>query len=124
MARGSTANGACRSRARLGFAGNRDSGDLAHWLGLTPGELEWFADLHGLTKNQRVAQLRHYRYRLVPKSSGGMPARGNSQDTAKVLQTQILEGILDFVPPHPAAHGLCGGFHLQTLLLRRTPVTG
>jgi len=37
-------------------------GDLAAWLSLGPGELEWFADLKGLGYKLRKTKLQHYRY--------------------------------------------------------------
>src|SRR5262245_33055094 len=42
------------------------AGALADWLQLTPGELEWFADLKGLGCSRKDRpQLRHYRYRVL-----------------------------------------------------------
>jgi hypothetical protein len=46
---------------------------LADWLGLYPGELEWFADLRGLEYHPKTLQiLRNYRYRALTKLSGSI----------------------------------------------------
>ena len=45
-------------------------GDLAAFLGLEVGALEWFADVRGLERVVRDEALRHYRYTQVPRASG------------------------------------------------------
>jgi hypothetical protein len=47
------------------------AGELADWLWLDQGELEWFADLKGLGYKKREPKLRHYSYRVLAKSCGG-----------------------------------------------------
>lgn len=99
-------------RSPAGIAGAQrlaTSGDLAEWLSLTPGELDWFTDL-SLPRN-RVAPgpLRHYRYRLLPKRSGGWRLLEIPKPRLKQIQRQILHGILDWIPPHPAAHAYRSG---------------
>src|SRR5580692_9062846 len=42
-------------------------GDLADWLALYPGELDWFADLKALGYKNSRPQLRHYYYRVLNK---------------------------------------------------------
>jgi hypothetical protein len=39
-------------------------GELADWLGLTVGELQWFADRKGLALRRKESKLRHYSYRF------------------------------------------------------------
>jgi len=81
------------------------SGDLAKWLGISAGELEWFADLKGLRFRKSGQQLRHYHYRILLKRSGSVRLIEEPKARLKVLQRQILEQILNKIPPHPAAHG-------------------
>src|SRR5882724_9651357 len=46
-------------------------GDVAQWLGLAAGELDWFADPRGLEREVASEALRHYSYRWVSKRSDG-----------------------------------------------------
>jgi hypothetical protein len=77
-------------------------GDLADWLALTPGELDWFADLKELATRPKLC---HYRYRLLDKGNGAMRVIESPKPRLKWIQQRILSGILDIVTPHPAAHG-------------------
>jgi RNA-directed DNA polymerase len=91
-------------------------GDLAAWLGLTPGELEWFVDERGL---ERLAQgpLRHYTYRWVskrPDGSGGARLLEAPKKRMKALQRRVLREILDRIPPHDAVHGFRRGRSVRT----------
>src|SRR5262249_23033691 len=43
---------------------------LAEWLGLTSGELDWFADCQGREAHLPPGPLRHYAYRWVAKRAG------------------------------------------------------
>ncbi len=80
--------------------------ELAAWLRLMPTELEWFADLKGLGCKPGAAEsLRHYRYRLETKRSGGVRLIEAPKDRLKTLQRRILGEILDRVPAHEAVHG-------------------
>jgi len=82
------------------------AGALADWLLLTPGELEWFADLKGLGYSRKDRpQLRHYRYRVLAKRSGRMRLIEAPKPRLKKLQRQILALILVKIPPHSAAQG-------------------
>jgi hypothetical protein len=81
-------------------------GALAGWLGLTPAELDWFADCRGREADVSAGPLRHYTYQWQPKRTGKkwrlleMP-----KPRLKALQRRLLGGLLDHVPPHDAAHG-------------------
>ncbi len=89
--------------------------ELAHWLQLTSGELEWFADLKKLTCATRAdAKLRHYRYRLLTKKSGNIRLIEAPKPRLKEIQQRILHSILEKIPPHPAAHGFLKGRSIQT----------
>ena len=46
------------------------SGALAEWLGITPGELDWFADCQGREAQLPAGPLRHYAYRWLAKRAG------------------------------------------------------
>lgn len=80
-------------------------GALADWLWLEYGELDWFADLKGLTSKNSDPKLRHYCYRLFPKPSGGVRLVESPKRRLKKVQREILAGMLEQVPCHAAAHG-------------------
>lgn len=88
-------------------------GDLAHWFGITSGELDWFADLKGLC---RGAKLSHYRYRVVAKRSGALRLIEAPKPRLKDLQRRILTGLLERIPCHPAAHGFLKGRSIKTFV--------
>ncbi len=91
------------------------AGALADWLLLTPGELEWFADLKGLGYSRKDRpQLRHYHYRVLAKRSGRMRLIEAPKPRLKKLQQQILALILSKIPPHPAAQGFLKGRSIKT----------
>ncbi len=91
------------------------TGALAEWLDLDPDELEWFADLKGLAaKNPGRLRLAHYRYRVLSKSFGRLRLIEIPKARLKSLQRRILAGILDRIPPHPAAHGFRKGRSILT----------
>jgi retron-type reverse transcriptase len=89
------------------------AGALADWLQLDLGDLEWFADLHGLNRKGRT-QLRHYHYRVLTKQSGTMRLIEAPKPRLKELQRKILAGILEKIPPHPAVHGFLKGHSIKT----------
>jgi hypothetical protein len=79
---------------------------LAEWLGVHPGELDWFADLKVLAAHRDTpAQLRHYHYRVLTKRSGNIRLIEAPKPRLKELQRQILHQILNGVPAHSAVHG-------------------
>ncbi len=90
------------------------TGDLARWLSIHPSDLEWFADLKGLTRGLDRPKLRHYAYQLLPKRSGGVRLLETPKRELKDLQRRILSGILDRVPTHPAVHGFVRGRSIAT----------
>lgn len=85
------------------------SGELAHLLDLGIRELAWFADVRSLERTATVEQLRHYRYRWIPKSDGANRLLEAPKLRLRRLQRLILRAILDHVPAHPAAHGFVAG---------------
>jgi RNA-directed DNA polymerase len=92
----------------------RTAGELGGWLGLTLGELDWFADLRGLLCKQSSPKLRHYRYRTLSKKHGQFRLIEAPKPRLKEIQRRILTGILDHVPPHEAAHGFRRGRSIVT----------
>jgi hypothetical protein len=85
---------------------------LADWLCLSIGEVDWYADLKGL--NYKLPKLEHYRYRILPKRSGGVRLLESPKPHLKELQRRILSGILDRIPVHPAVHGFVKGRSIVT----------
>jgi hypothetical protein len=91
------------------------TGALAEWLGLAPGELDWFADDQGRGRLAPPGPLRHYTYRWrtarrkvrlleVPKSR------------LKALQRHLLHELLDRIPPHEAVHAYRRGRSIGTFV--------
>jgi RNA-directed DNA polymerase len=89
---------------------------LADWFWLTPGELEWFADLKRLASKKNSPLLRHYHYRLFVKQSGGLRLIEAPKPRLKEMQRIILTRILNQIPPHPAAHGFVKGRSIKTFV--------
>lgn len=89
-------------------------GGLADWLGLRIADLEWLADLKGLTSRRCDPRLEHYHYRILEKKSGGLRLIESPKERLKHVQQQILSGILDSVPAHPVAHGFVRGRSIRT----------
>jgi hypothetical protein len=88
--------------------------ELAAWLGVTLGELEWFADSIGITRKNTNPRLRHYRYQVLQKDASHIRLIEAPKDRLKKLQQKILSGILDIVPLHNAIHGFHKGRSIQT----------
>jgi len=89
-------------------------GGLADWLGLSAGELEWFADLKGLGAARIDARLSHYNYRVLSKQFGSIRLIEAPKSRLKELQGKILREIADVIPAHPAAHGFLKGRSITT----------
>ncbi len=96
-------------------------GALADWLWLEYGQLDWFADLKGLGCRGGRTKLQHYHYRVLPKPFGSTRLIEAPKRRVKKLQQEILSGILEKVPPHPAAHGFIKGRSIKTFV---TPHVG
>jgi RNA-directed DNA polymerase len=78
---------------------------LADWLQVTHSELEWFADLKGLSYKKTASRLRHYHYRVLAKQSGNIRLIEAPKRRLKEIQHRILNEILEKIPAHPAVHG-------------------
>jgi RNA-directed DNA polymerase len=78
------------------------AGDLADWLGVTLGKLDWYAGCHG--RGIGPGKLGHYHYHWIAKSGGRKRLVESPKPRLKEIQRQILSEILDVIPPHRAAH--------------------
>lgn len=95
--------------------------ELAAWLEITVSELEWFANRTGWNTERSgtgppKTALGHYRYRWLPKPSGGQRLLETPKPRLKSLQRRILTGILNHVPAHRAAHAFRKGRSIATYL--------
>lgn len=80
-------------------------GELADWLCLQSGELDWFVDQKRLNGRSSTEQLWHYRSRVLPKRTGVVRLIEAPKQRLKAIQLKILRSILDHCSPHAAAHG-------------------
>jgi RNA-directed DNA polymerase len=91
-------------------------GELAAWLGVSVGELEWFADLRSLGARQGEGDgtMSHYHYRVLAKPGGAIRLVEAPKKRLKELQRVILIEILEKMPAHSAAHGFLKGHSIKT----------
>jgi len=82
------------------------SGDLARWLNVTPGELDWFADRRGL--NER-GPLQHYRSTWIARGTRLPRLLEAPKRRLRMMQRRLLDELLSRVPVHDAAHGFVSG---------------
>ena len=90
--------------------------ELSDYLGLTAGELEWFADLKSLNPQSTESRLQHYRYRWQPKIDGSARLIESPKSRLKHLQRLLLGTIINRIPPHEAAHGFRSGRSTRTFV--------
>jgi len=90
------------------------AGALADWLNLTPGELDWFADLKNLAARRGTQAVTHYHYKVLSKTSGSLRLIEAPKERLKAIQRKILNEILERIPTHPAVHGFRKGRSIQT----------
>ncbi len=88
--------------------------EVAAWLELTPGELDWFADRHQRNHSEASQKLHHYSYHWRKKRSGGVRLVEAPKRRLKDLHRKILCDILNFLPLHAAAHGFRHGRSTRT----------
>ncbi|TQC42700.1 RNA-directed DNA polymerase [Rhodococcus sp. WS4] len=82
---------------------------VAEAVGLTPAELDWFADPGGWLR-MKAPPLQHYRYRI--RSDNRLLEA--PKERLREVQRRILRSVLDGVPPHAAAHGFVRGRSVHT----------
>jgi len=92
------------------------AGELAAWLGVSLGELEWFADLKRLLPRvvNGDGQMSHYHYRVLAKPGGAIRLIEAPKKRLKELQRVILTEILEKIPAHAAAHGFLKAHSIKT----------
>lgn len=78
---------------------------LAGWLELPLGQVAWLVHRFSAGYRPENEQQAHYHFRWLRKRSGGWRLIEAPKPILKRVQTQILQAILDRVPPHGAAHG-------------------
>lgn len=94
----------------------RSPGELAQWLGVTLGELDWFANLHDAETHRTSKRLQHYNYRILKKDSNSVRLIEAPKSQLKEFQQLILSEILNQIPPHEAAHGFRRGRSIRTFV--------
>ncbi|HEY2841797.1 MAG TPA: reverse transcriptase family protein [Pirellulales bacterium] len=90
------------------------AGKLAEWLGITVGELEWFADCKQLEYKRNQGRLRHYHYRTLAKRFGQVRLIEAPKPRLKEIQRRVLTGVIERIPVHAAAHGFRRGRSIKT----------
>ncbi|RRD66727.1 RNA-directed DNA polymerase [Comamonadaceae bacterium OH2310_COT-174] len=79
-------------------------GDIAAWLELEPGQLDWLANCQD--RPAPHPKLAHYRAHWLPKGQGGLPRLIEAPKARlKQIQRRILQELLAPIPLHNAAHG-------------------
>lgn len=78
---------------------------LAERLELSPGQLDWLADVKSLERTVTSERLRNYRYALVRRRSGIPRVIEAPKARLKEVQRWILREVLDPIPNHATAHG-------------------
>lgn len=88
--------------------------DLADHLGLTAGELAWFADVQERHCRAGTEQLRHYRYQRLPRPGGRTRLIEAPKWQLREIQRRILREVLEQLPAHDAVHGFQAGRSART----------
>jgi RNA-directed DNA polymerase len=88
-------------------------GDLAVWLGMEIDRLAWLtSDAQRLRPNNQRPHAQaasHYRCLLQAKRRGGLRLIEAPKADLKLAQRLVLDGLLNHVPVHEAAHGFVAG---------------
>jgi retron-type reverse transcriptase len=88
--------------------------ELAAWLNLTVGELDWYADVKGINRKQSDPRLMHYHLTVLTKESKKFRLIEAPKQHLRHIQRRILAHILDRIPAHPAAHGFVKGRSIKS----------
>ena len=86
--------------------------DLVELLGVPLEDLLWLAPDHGHWREPQggyALPASHYRYRLLPKPSGGLRLLEAPRPRLATAQRSILDRLLSGIPVHEAAHGFVRG---------------
>jgi RNA-directed DNA polymerase len=83
--------------------------DLAAWLGLSGGELDWlcaaYANFREPAATPHFQPSSHYVCQLKVKNAGGLRLIEAPKATLRGVQRRLLHGLLDAIPAHESAHG-------------------
>jgi hypothetical protein len=90
--------------------------ELARFLELSPGELDWFADCQSRERATVREPLRHYRYHWVAKASGSLRLIEAPKPRLKQVQRKLLADVVQHIPPHESAHGFRTGRSVATFV--------
>jgi hypothetical protein len=90
------------------------SGALSDRLGISPLQLDWFADRWRPGSRPAAGPLCHYRYEWRRKRSGSSRLIESPKPELKAIQRRVLREILETIPPHEAAHGFRKGRSVRT----------
>lgn len=77
---------------------------LARWLNVSDGSM-WRLTLPSAWQRRQALGDQHYRYQLLPKRQRGWRLLEAPHAYLKQLQRQLLDDLLDRIPPHQAACG-------------------
>ncbi len=83
----------------------RTPDELAQWLGVSLGRVAWLTGRFFENERPQSEHAAHYHFHWVKKKTAGYRLIEAPKLLLKTVQSQILRGILDKVPAHPAAHG-------------------
>lgn len=92
---------------------------LAEWVDLPIAELEWLADRGG-QEASTPPKYRRYWYRMLSKGTRRFRLIESPIYRLKLLQRQLLSGVLNYIEPHAAAHGFRIGRSIHTFAARHT----
>ena len=92
-----------------------DAAGLALFLNISLPELRF------LSFQRKVSRYSHYQYFSLKKKTGGLREIAAPMPRIKRVQYRILDGLLQKVPVHDAAHGFVGG---KSVLSNAIPHTG
>ncbi|MGE0697873.1 MAG: reverse transcriptase family protein [Hyphomicrobiaceae bacterium] len=84
-------------------------GDVADWLGVSIGHLDWLADVRRQHGRTAIPILQHYTYAFRKKTLGPPRLIEAPKPRLRTIQRRILSGILDRVPSHDDAYGFVPG---------------
>lgn len=92
--------------------------DVTEALAVSLDDLLWLAPEHAHWRERQegghALPLSHYRYRLLPKPSGGLRLLEAPRPRLASTQRRILDSLLAGVPVHEAAHGFVRGHGVGT----------
>ncbi|MBL8848560.1 MAG: RNA-directed DNA polymerase [Planctomycetaceae bacterium] len=88
--------------------------DLAKWLNVPLGRLNWLSGRYRDGGHPGTAKEAHYHFQVIPKRSGGARLLEAPKPQLKAIQQRILRDILDRIPVHSQAHGFSKGRSIVT----------